>query len=99
MDVGPVSPGPAGMNLSRVPGQGAPAATSGTAARGDVAPLAAAIDAAVFGELAAPDVAKLIGILELHQLPEKAVQADTLVRSAVSAAAEGAITRALGDLT
>jgi hypothetical protein len=87
------------MNLSRVPGQGAPAATSGTAAPGDAAPLAAAIDAAVFGELSAPDIAKLIGILELPQLPENAVQADTLVRAAVSAAAEGAITRALGDLT
>ena len=99
MDVGPVSPGPAGMNLSRLPGQGAAAATSGTAAGGDAAPLAAAIDAAVFGELSAPDIAKLIGILELPPLPENAAQADTLVRAAVSAAAEGAITRALGELT
>ena len=94
-----MSPGAAGMNLSRVPGQSAPAAISGIAARGDAAPLAAAIDAAVFGELSAPDIAKLIGILEFPQLPENAVQADTLVRAAVSAAAEGAITRALGDLT
>jgi hypothetical protein len=99
MDVGPVSPGPAGMNLSRVPGQGAPAATSGIPARGDAAPLAAAIDAAVFGELSAPDVAKLIGILELPQLSANVAQADNLVRAAVSAAAEGAITQAFGALT
>jgi hypothetical protein len=87
------------MNLSRVPGQGAPAATSGIPARGDAAPLAAAFDAAVFGELSAPDVAKLIGILELPRLSANVAQADNLVRAAVTAAAEGAITQALGELT
>jgi hypothetical protein len=99
MDVGPVSPGPAGMNLSRVPGQSEPAAISGTPARGDAAPLAAAIDAAVFGELTASDISKLIGILDLPQISQNAPQADNLVRAAVSAVAEGAITQALGELT
>lgn len=94
-----MSPGPAGMNLARVPGQVVPAATSASPARGDAATLAAAIDAAVFADLSAPDIAKLIGILDLPQISQNAPRADNLLRAAVSAVAEGAITRALGELT
>ena len=94
--MGPVGANSPGIDLARtLPVASTPGALKSavTAAAG------AAMDVSALRELSAPDLTRLLGIIEPVLSPQDSAHVDTLLQNVISAAAEGDISRALDHLT